>query len=160
MRTAAAILAVLFAPVALAKPPQGETAGMERRTMQTARGDFEVQMTPEATSEAGIGRLSLKKTFRGDLEGTSTGEMLGVRTSAPGSAGYVLIEHVVGRLEGRSGGFMLQHFGVMDRNRPEMKIVVIPDSATGDLAGLTGDMTIDAAAGHAYVFSYSPPGPR
>ena len=128
--------------------------------MSEAKGRFEVQTRPEATFGDGIGRFSVTKTFHGDLHGTGTGEMLAVRTQTPGSAGYLLIEHVAGTLDGRSGGFMLQHYGTMDRGRPEQTVAVIPDSGTGGLAGITGQMSIDAAAGHAYVLRYSLPDPR
>ena len=125
--------------------------------MSEAKGYFDVETRPEASAD-GIGRFSLAKTFHGDLQGTSTGGMLAVRTSIPGSAGYVLIEHVVGTLHGRSGSFMLQHCGIMDRGQRDLEVVVIPDSATAELTGLTGQMSIDAAANHAYVLHYALPG--
>ena len=70
----------------------------------------------------------------------------------------MLIEQVEGTLDGRSGSFMLQHCGIMDRGQPELEIVVIPDSGTDGLAGITGRMSIDAAANHAYVLHYDLPG--
>ncbi len=120
-----------------------------------AKGNFDIQIKPEGAFGDGIGRFSLTKTFHGDLAATSVGEMLAVRTPTPGSAGYVVIEQVTGLLQGRSGSFMLQHYGLMDRSRPEQKIVVIPDSGTGALAGISGHMTIDSSANHAYVLTYS-----
>ncbi len=128
--------------------------------MSEARGHFEVQIRPEASFGDGIGRFSLAKTFHGDLQGTSVGEMLALRTQTPGSAGYVLIEQVEATLNGRSGTFMLQHHGIMNRGQPELTVVVIPDSGTGGLAGITGQMSIDAAANHAYVLRYSLPDVR
>jgi hypothetical protein len=38
--------------------------------------------------------------------------------------------------------------------------MIIPDSGTGDLTGIAGQMTIDAAANHAYVLTYSLPAGR
>ncbi|WP_428391847.1 DUF3224 domain-containing protein [Lichenicoccus sp.] len=125
--------------------------------MSEATGHFDVQIKPETTSGDGIGRFSVSKTFRGDLQGTGTGEMLAARTPTPGSAGYVLIEHVVGTLDGKSGSFMLQHWGIMDHGKPELRVVVIPGSGTAGLAGITGQMSIDAADNHAYVLHYSLP---
>lgn len=66
----------------------------------------------------------------------------------------MLIERVTAILEGKSGTFMLQHHGILDRRRPTLTVVVIPDSGTGELAGLAGEMSIDAAADHAYVLRY------
>ncbi|MBB2191041.1 DUF3224 domain-containing protein [Gluconacetobacter azotocaptans] len=124
-----------------------------------AIGRFDVEMKPEASFGDGIGRFAVTKRFHGHLEGAATGEMLAVRTGIPGSAGYVLMEQVTGTLHGRSGAFVLQHHGLMDRGRPELTVTVVPDSGTGGLAGISGGMTIDAAANHSYVFTYSLPDP-
>jgi hypothetical protein len=123
--------------------------------MSEATGNFDVQIKPEATFGDGVGRFTVTKIFRGDLEGTGTGEMLAVRTQTAGSAGYVLIERVEAKLDGKTGSFLLQHFGTMDRSQPEQKVVIIPDSGTGELAGIAGHMSSDAAANHSYVLSYS-----
>ena len=120
-----------------------------------ANGTFDVKMTPQATADKDLGRISLDKQFRGDLEGTSTGEMLTAMTAVKESAGYVAIERVTGKLNGRSGTFILQHTGTMDRGKPSLSVTVVPDSGTGELAGLTGTMTIDLGGGkHAYMFEY------
>jgi hypothetical protein len=127
----------------------------------TAKGPFDVKLTPQgtATDPTAVGRMTLDKTFHGDLEATSAGEMLAVRTAIAGSAGYVAIERVTGTLAGRKGTFALQHWGLMDKGTPELKITVIPDSGTGDVAGLTGTMTIDIQPGgkHFYEFTYTLP---
>jgi hypothetical protein len=84
------------------------------------------------------------------------GEMLAAGTDVKGSAGYVAIERVAGTLNGRSGTFALQHTGIMERGIPSLMITVIPDSATGDLAGLAGRMTIAIADGkHSYALDYT-----
>ena len=73
-------------------------------TMTRATGTFEVKVTPQATDESkALGRMSLDKQFHGDLEGTSKGEMLTAGTDVKDSAGYVAIERVSARLNGRSG---------------------------------------------------------
>ena len=69
--------------------------------MSEAKGNFDVQIKPESTFGDGVGRFTVTKTFRGDLEGTGTGEMLAVRTPTAGSAGYVLIERVEASLDGK-----------------------------------------------------------
>ena len=44
----------------------------------------------------------------------------------------------------------------MDRGKPSLTITVVPDSATGELTGLTGKMDIIIAGGkHSYVFDYA-----
>jgi hypothetical protein len=123
-----------------------------------ARGTFEVKLAPIGaynTGNAMAGRLSIDKQFHGDLEATSRGEMLSEGTSTKGSAGYVAIERVTGKIVGRAGSFALQHSGTMTRGVPTLSVTVIPDSGTEDLTGITGSMTIDIANGHAYDFEYS-----
>jgi hypothetical protein len=59
-----------------------------------ARGEFVVSLQPVepfAKGSAGVrlDRLSITKTFKGDLVGESLSEMLSVRSNAADSAGYV-----------------------------------------------------------------------
>lgn len=128
--------------------------------MQTAKGYFEIRMAPETLSETardtGIGRMSLAKTFSGDLVGRSEGEMLGFRNLASGSGGYVAMETVQGTLAGRSGSFVLQHSSVMEGGAASQSIQVVPGSGTDGLAGLSGQFLIIREEGkHAYEFAYS-----
>jgi hypothetical protein len=120
-----------------------------------ATGTFEVKLTPQQTG-AGLGRMTIDKTFKGDLEATSQGEMLSAMGEVKGSAGYVAIEKVTGKLGGKSGSFVLQHSGTMDRGAPALVVTVVPDSGTGELAGISGKMNIRITAeGHFYDFEYS-----
>jgi hypothetical protein len=125
-----------------------------------ANGTFEVKLNPQ-TDEVGdpsVGRLSLEKTFSGDMQGTSKGQMLAVATNIPDSAGYVAMERVEGKLNDRKGTFALQHTGTMNRGVPQLNITVVPDSGTGELVGLAGSMTIDIVEGkHFYAFEYDLP---
>jgi hypothetical protein len=117
-------------------------------------------MTPEAMDDkaegAVLGRMSLEKSFHGDLEATGKGTMLTAGTSVKGSAGYVAIERVSGTLHGRRGTFALQHTGTMTRGAPQLAITVVPDSGTGELAGLAARMGITVADGrHSYELEYT-----
>jgi hypothetical protein len=117
-------------------------------------------MTPQSWSEPPLedtfGRLLLDKQYHGDLEATSQGQMLSAGTAEKGSAGYVAIEKVSGTLQGRSGTFVLQHNGTMNRGNPQLTITVVPDSGTGELTGLGGSMTIEITESkHSYEFSYT-----
>src|SRR5690242_21180364 len=119
--------------------------------MTRAAGTFEVKLAPLVTDAPSIARMSIDKQFRGDLEAASKGEMLSAMTEVKGSAGYVAIERVTGTLHGRSGSFVLQHTGTMNRGEPQLSITVVPDSGTGELAGLAGRMAIIIEAGrHSY----------
>lgn len=127
-----------------------------------AHGTFEVTITPQASDGgaegASVGRMSIAKHFRGDLAATSAGQMLAVNTDVQGSAGYVAMEQVTGTLHGHSGAFALQHSGTMTRGASQLTITVVPDSGTGQLAGLDGAMAIDIVDGqHMYDFTYTLP---
>ena len=125
-----------------------------------ATGTFEVKMNPKDQGpEAVVGGMTIDKQFQGDLEGTSKGQMLMAGSeSEKGSAGYVAIEKVTGTLSGRSGSFYLQHNATMNRGVGELNIVVIPDTGTDQLKGLSGKLNIIIAGGkHAYEFDYDLP---
>jgi Protein of unknown function (DUF3224) len=130
--------------------------------MTIAKGTFDVKLTPQGTGDKAdgstLGRMSIDKHFRGDLEGVSKGEMLSATTETKGSAGYVAIERITGKLNGHSGSFVLQHNATMTRGEPYMNIIVVPDSGTGELAGITGKLTINIVDGkHFYDFEYALP---
>jgi hypothetical protein len=123
--------------------------------MPRALGTFEVKLTPQQDADSPVGRMLISKQFHGDLEALSAGQMLTAMGEVKGSAGYVAIEKVTGTLAGRAGSFALQHRGVMRRGVAELSVTVVPDSATGDLAGLSGAMNILIEAGkHSYEFDY------
>jgi hypothetical protein len=82
--------------------------------------------------------------------------MLTAGTSVKNSAGYVAVERVVGTLHGKRGTFTLQHSATMTRGVGALTIIVVPDSGTGELTGISGTMSIDIADGkHSYGFEYS-----
>lgn len=125
-----------------------------------AVGSFNVTLEPQPLHhelpDTGLGRMTIEKRFDGDLDATSQGEMLSVRTGVQGSAGYVAVELVSGTLAGRRGTFVLQHSGTLTRGESQLSVTVVPDSATGELAGLRGAMTINIVDGaHTYTFDYS-----
>ncbi|MET0230930.1 MAG: DUF3224 domain-containing protein [Rhodanobacteraceae bacterium] len=130
---------------------------------ELAKGPFDVKLNPQplALEDDGEGatraRMSLDKRYHGDLDAISKGEMLTAMTGTQGSAGYVAIEKVTGTLGGREGTFALQHSATMTRGAPDLRIIVVPDSGTGALAGLAGTMKIVIAEGgkHFYEFEYA-----
>jgi len=135
----------------------------ETRMSHHAEGPFDVKTAPmqadEVTTGTGIGRFSLDKQYHGALEATAKGEMLAYGNPASGSAGYTAVEEVTGTLDGHKGTFALQHWGTMHAGKFELRVEVISGSGTGDLAGITGTLTITIAAGgkHSYVLDYTLP---
>ncbi len=123
-------------------------------------GTFEIKLAPlesyaEGQNGISLGRMSIDKQFSGELNAVSKGEMLTARTTIQGSAGYVAIEQVIGVLSGKSGSFVLQHYGSMSAGNSDLTLEVVPDSGSGELAGLSGAMKIINDNGqHRYEFDY------
>lgn len=126
-----------------------------------AHGTFDVKMAPQPSddkSETPLGHMTLDKQLHGDLDGISHGEMLTGGTTVKGSGVYVAVERVEGTLQGRHGTFLLYHTGVMTRGMPSLSILVVPDSGTGQLAGISGKLNILIDQGkHSYDFEYTLP---
>ena len=119
-----------------------------------AEGTFEVELQP--TSASPVETLDLKKRFKGGLEGTSEGTMLASRSE--GGAMYTAMEEVQGTLGGRTGTFVLVHRGIMAAGKEELEIMVAPGSGTGELTGLSGQMSIEMEDGvHRYTMEYELP---
>jgi hypothetical protein len=149
-----ALLAVLPLLACATMPPPMSVPPRLRAT-----GTFEVKPTSQTAYDtrpgAALGRTTLEKTFQGGLAARSQVEMLGAMTEVKGSAGYVAMERVEGTLEGKAGSFVLLQRGTMDRGALELLVTVVPDSATGELVGMRGVMTIDIVEGqHRYALEY------
>ena len=134
--------------------------------MKHAKGTFEVKVAPTDVSDigkhAGVGWMTIDKVWSGDLSGTSKGEMLTSLTPETGTMGYVALELVRAKLDGRSGNFYFIHNASMNKNDPKsgvMQITVLAGSGTGELSGLRGtlNIVIDGAGKHSYTFDYELP---
>lgn len=127
-----------------------------------ATGTFEVKVTPiEAPAiakEAQLGLFSLEKTFSGEFEGSSRGEMLAGSTESTGAMAYVAIDRVAGKLNGRGGSFLLLHRGTMlksDPNSGALEVAIVPHSGTDDLTGISGRLMIRIEGKqHSYELEY------
>jgi hypothetical protein len=150
------ILALVLVPF----HAQNSATGTQEASVHQVTGSFEVKVAPQKPDNpqaeaAGLGRMSLDKQFHGQLEATSQGEMLSLLDRDKGSGGYVAMERVTGTLDGKSGSFVLQHNATMNRGKPDLNVIVVPDSGTGELTGISGSMKIRIESGkHFYDFDY------
>lgn len=118
-------------------------------------GNFEVNLVPSASQTEGLSLMSIDKRYRGGLEGTGKGQMLAGGVEANGARAYVALETVTGELDGREGSFVLAHRGTMTPKAQDLSIIVVPDSGTGALVGLSGEMMIEIKDGqHFYELTY------
>jgi hypothetical protein len=124
---------------------------------RTANGTFDVSLVPGAAElDGAVSRFELTKRFHGDFEGTGSGVMLSGGDPQAGTAGYVAIEAVKGRLGDREGGFAFQQFGTMRGGNQTLHYEVVPGSGDGDLAGISGvlHLRIDEDGTHHYELVY------
>jgi Protein of unknown function (DUF3224) len=94
-------------------------------------------------------RASVAKSFKGDIEGEGTLEYL-MMYRTDGSASFIGLERLVGRLGGRAGSFVLQHSGTFEGGVAKATYFVVPGSGTGELHGLRGEGSF--ASGHAQQY--------
>ncbi|MEP6782754.1 MAG: DUF3224 domain-containing protein, partial [Acidobacteriota bacterium] len=140
--------------------PSANTSQVRKNRIMRATGKFDVKITPQASDLApegpNLGRMSIEKQYHGDLDAAAKGEMItAAGIAVKESAAYSAVERVSGALHGKKGNFALQHTGIMDRGTPTLTITVVPDSGTGELAGLTGRMDIIIQGKeHSYVLDY------
>ena len=83
-------------------------------------------------------RASVTNAYRGDVEGDGTLEYLMIYRDA-GTADFLGLERVVGRIGDRSGSFVLQQSGTYEAGTAKGTWFVVPGSGTGDLRGLRGE---------------------
>jgi hypothetical protein len=127
-----------------------------------AAGTFQIESWEEEPYDeregARLTRTRLSKTFRGDVEGESTAELLMAYAAEEGSAAYVGFERVVGSVHGRSGSFVLHHSASSDASRGGQSAAwtVVPDTGTGELRGLRGEARIinEPDGGHPFTLDY------
>ena len=127
---------------------------------QTANARFAIKSWDEQAYSEGqdlpkLTRASVTKTFTGDIEGEGQVEYLMMYRS-DGSATFVGLERVTGRIGARSGTFVLQRTGVFEGGQAKESYFVIRGSATGDLQGLVGDGSSAVGHGmeHPFTLSY------
>lgn len=83
-------------------------------------------------------RASVAKTLTGDIEGEGKVEYL-MMYRGDGSAMFVGLERIVGRIAGKAGTFVLQRAGTFANGVAQESYTVVAGSATDDLRGLTGE---------------------
>jgi Protein of unknown function (DUF3224) len=153
--TLALVIAGLAADRVTAESNKATTTG-EKKFMHEVSGEFDVKVSPVDTGDAKLGMMTLDKKYHGDLDATGVGRMLTGMTDVKGSAAYVAMERVSGKLKGAAGTFLIYHTGVMNKGAQSLSIRVVPDSGTGELAGIDGQLHIKIADGkHFYRFEYT-----
>lgn len=83
-------------------------------------------------------KIHVEEHFSGDIEGSGVVEFLQAARD-DGSASFVGIERVTGKVAGKTGTFLLQDAGTVQDHLVSGEWFVIPGSGTGELKGLRGE---------------------
>ena len=127
---------------------------------QKANARFAIKNWDEKPYSEGQGqpkltRATVTKSYTGDIAADATVEYLMMYRS-DGTATFVGLERVVGKIGDKNGSFVLQRTGVFEDGQAKESYSVIPGSATGELQGLRGDGTTSVGHGmeHPFTLTY------
>ena len=101
----------------------------------------------EAESGGKLTRAHAKQTFSGDIEGHGDVQWLMCYRS-DGTADFVGLQHLSGRVGERSGTLVLETRGTFDDRGATGPVRVVPGSGTEELSGISGDGELRAPRGH------------
>ena len=104
----------------------------------------EVEGLPKLT------RVSTTRSFTGNIEGEGTAEYL-MMYRDDGSASFVGLERIAGRVDNRRGSFVFQHSGIFESGTAKATLLVIAGSGSGDLRGLQGEGNFVATSSSASI---------
>jgi hypothetical protein len=129
---------------------------MSLRATGTFQLDWDEKEPYDSDEGATLTMATAGHKFQGDIDGSGVVHLIKAMTREPTSAGYVAIERVTATVHGRTGGFVLQHSAISNRGDRELNVVVVPDSGTGRLIGISGSLQINVEADgtHNYTFDY------
>jgi hypothetical protein len=124
--------------------------------MKTAKARFAIKTWDETPFSEGdelpkLTRASVTKTYTGEIEGDGQVEYLMVYRN-DGSATFVGVERISGRIGGKTGTFVLQRIGTFENGQAKESYSVVAGSGTGDVIGLTGDGKSDVGHGMEHPF--------
>ncbi len=124
---------------------------------QTVNARFTIKAWDETPYSEGqdlpkLTRAGVAKIFTGDIEGEGQVEYLMMYRS-DGTAVFVGLERIVGRVGAKTGTFVLQRTGVFEGGQAVESYSVIDGSATGQLRGLRGEGSSSVGHGTEYPFT-------
>jgi hypothetical protein len=122
---------------------------MNGRATSTAEVTSWDESTIEEFEETGkLTRATVPQIFSGDLEGEGVMEFLMCYPpDSGGTASFIGQQRVAGTLAGRKGSFVSHGAGVFVGGEARWTWSAVPGSATGELAGLSGEGTSVASGG-------------
>ena len=106
-------------------------------TSTTTIKNWDEKSFHELTGAGKLTRVSVTKTYQGDIEGEGTLEYL-MAYGLDNLVTFVGLERIVGRIRDRSGSFVIQISGVFTGGVPDESFLILPNSASDELVGMRG----------------------
>jgi len=127
--------------------------------MAQANGNFVLQWDEDPPYDDGEGaklaNVTVTKKFHGDLDADSVARLITTTSEVEGSMGYIGVERVIGTLHGKKGTFVMQHSATMNRGVGAISVVILPDTGTGELKGISGSLSVEITPeAHKYTIDY------
>jgi hypothetical protein len=127
---------------------------------KTANARFSIKSWDEKPYSEGqdlpkMTRASVDKTFTGDIDGEGHVEYVMMYRS-DGTAAFVGLERITGRIAGRNGSFVLQRTGVFEGGQARESYSVVTGSGTDEVRGLRGEgmSSVGHAADYPFALNY------
>ena len=95
----------------------------------------------DARDDASLKRATVRRHYKGEIIGSSIAHVM-IHRATPDRLGYIAVDRFDGEVGGRTGSFVFQHGGSIDRGVLRPFGYVVPGSGTGELAGIVGDVEI------------------
>ncbi|MEV6118576.1 DUF3224 domain-containing protein [Streptomyces sp. NPDC052109] len=112
---------------------------------------------PAVRTALPVGVATMEKQYEGDVVGRSATLFTAAFDQASGKGTYVAMESFEGTLLGQPGTFNFAHSATtLGEDRGDEFFVIVPESGTGALAGITGTggIAVDTDGTHRIWFDY------
>ncbi|WP_329312760.1 DUF3224 domain-containing protein [Streptomyces sp. NBC_01278] len=129
-----------------------------RTTGRFTFADWQEQSVGPADSLPRLARSTVVNSFAGGIEARATNAGYTFTYTGEGVGSYTGMELLSGAVDGREGTFVLEQRGTFDASGTRCAFEVVPGSATGELAGLSGSGAFTYRKGDtsvAYEFTYT-----
>ena len=115
---------------------------------------WEEESFSELEGAAKLTSANVEYQYSGPLSGTSVVKYIMAYDSA-GGAIYHGLERVVGELNGCAGSFVLQHQGVFQDGKIDQKSIILDNSGSGQLRGISGSASLQTGHQDSYCMDLS-----
>jgi hypothetical protein len=99
--------------------------------------DWNEEPFDDATEAAKVTSAKVSKKYSGDIAGTSFTEWL-MAYGDDGSAIFVGLERITGRVSGKRGSFVVQHIGKYGDGAATADLQAVEGSGSDELVGISG----------------------